>query len=104
MKVSEITIEDISSQCRLDKDDLDEAETSHLEALKTAAVQYAVSFTGLSPEELDAYEDITVAVLTLITDMYDNRLMYADKNYANKTVETILNLHCTNFIPKEGTI
>ena len=104
MKVSAITDDAIYSQLRLEADDVDTAEASYITALKTAAINYATGHTGLTETQLDDYEDITVAVLTLITDMYDHRLMYADKNYANRTVETILNMHAVNLMPKDEEV
>jgi len=45
---------------------------------------------------------ITV-VFVLVSDMYDNRAYYVDKTNMNLLVESILNLHSTNLIPKEST-
>lgn len=101
MTVSGITDEMIYRQLRIEAEDVDDAEATYLAAVKTAAVKYAADYTGLTEEELDQHEDITLAVLVLIADMYDHRLMYADKNYSNQTVETILGMHRVNLLPKE---
>ena len=47
---------------------------------------------------IDAHEEITIAVLVLIGDMYDNRTRYVDKANLNRTVETILSLHDHNLL------
>ena len=96
MKVSEITLEYIMEYTRIDAPD--EAEQKLLDAIKVAAVSYASSYTGLEPEELDQHEDITLAVLALISDMYDNRQMYVDKSNVNRVAETILGMYSENLL------
>lgn len=73
-------------------------DNRYLDTLKTAAVNFCIGYTGLSKEELDEHEDITIALLMLIGDMYDNRQMQIDKNTMNKTAEIILNLYCVNLL------
>ena len=104
MKVSELKLNEICDYCRIIVEDLTETEHATLEAMKTAAVKYCVGYTGLSEAELDEHEDITIAVLTLIGDMYDNRNMYVDKAHINRTADTILGMHCVNWIPDEVAI
>lgn len=98
MKVSEIAIEDICRQIREEIEYLTEEDKSHLEILKTAAIEYVKSYTGLDEEAIEENEDITIAVLVLISDMYDNRQMYVDKNNTNRVVETILGMYCINLL------
>lgn len=104
MKVSELSLSEICDYCRIIEDDLTAAEETTLNALKKAAVSYCVNYTGLTEEELDEHEDITIAVLTLIGDMYDNRQRYVDKSHINRTTETILGLHNYNLIPEERNV
>ena len=98
MKVSEIKLSDLLKQCRLEADYLAEGETEYLENLKKAAIEYVKSFTGLSLAQLEEHEDITIAVLVLVSDMYDNRQVYVDRNNNNRTVDTILNMYRVNFL------
>ena len=49
--------------------------------------------------KLDDYPDITVAVLVLLTDMYDNRQYSVDKKDVNRTVENILSRYAFNLTP-----
>jgi hypothetical protein len=98
MKVSQITMEDICQQIRADPDYLTSEDKNYLNQLKTAAVEYAKSYTGLSEERLDEHEDITIAVLVLISDMYDNRQMYVDKSNENRVISTILGMYCENLL------
>ena len=96
MKVSEITLEYIIEYTRIDVPD--EAERKLLDAIKAAAVSYASSYTGLNPEELDQHEDITIAVLALISDMYDNRSVSVKETGVNRIVESILGMHSVNLL------
>lgn len=98
MKVSEIKLSDLLKQCRLEADYLAEGEMEYLENLKKAAIEYVKSFTGLSLTQLEEHEDITIAVLVLVSDMYDNRQVYVDRNNTNRTVDTILNMYRVNFL------
>lgn len=99
MKVSELTIPIIANYCRIMDDDVSDSENLSLEAMKIAAISYARSYTGLSDLDMDRHEDITIAILTLIADMYDNRSMTVDKNNVNRTVEIILSMHAKNLLP-----
>ena len=95
MKVSEITVENIADYLVLDEGDYD---PEHLKALKMTAVKYISSYTGLNEEELDEHEDFYIVVMILTQDMHDNRALYVDGKNLNRTVETILNMHCRNRI------
>jgi len=99
MKVSEITQDVILSHLREYADNLEYYDTVLLETIKKAAIEYCKSQTGLVEAEIDKHEDITVAVLTLISDMWDNRSMTVQKNSANIVVDTILGMHRTNLLP-----
>lgn len=98
MKVSEITIDDICRQIRQDKAYLTPDDEILIPIMQKASVEYVKAYTGLTDEEIDTHEDITIAVLVLISDMYDNRQMYVDKSNVNRVVDTILGLHCVNLL------
>lgn len=106
MKVSEITQDVILSHLREYADNLEYYDTVLLETIKKAAIEYCKSQTGLVETEIDKHEDITVAVLTLISDMWDNRSMTVQKNSVNIVVDTILGMHRTNLLPTpdEGVV
>ena len=98
MKVSEITIDEICSQIRQDKAYLTPEDEALINIMQKSAVEYVKAYIGLTDEEIDTHEDITIAVLVLISDMYDNRQMYVDKSNVNRVVDTILGLHCVNLL------
>lgn len=88
-KVSEITTADIAEFIRLGE--VSDAEEKQLQTFLTVAKDYVTNYTAL--EDLDEYADLVVVILILCQDMYDNRVMYIDKNNPNKVVQTILDMH-----------
>ena len=102
VKVSEITVKIIADYMKLDEGDYDAKEIA---AYQTVAVNYISEYTGIPIEPveegqntLDDYEDFYIVVLILCQDMYDNRTRYVDTKQLNRTVETILDMHCVNLI------
>ena len=101
MKVSEITQEVILNHIREIKENLTNEDLNLISAMQAAAIAFCTGFTGLTAEELDSHEDITIAVMTLISDMWDNRSMTIDRQNTNKVVDSILGMHCINLLPKD---
>ena len=101
MKVSELTRGAVAEYCRIILEDQTETELQVLDAMKEAAIQYCTGYTGLTREELDEHEDITIAVMTLVSDMYDNRQMTVEKDKINPIAASALNLHSFNFVVPE---
>lgn len=95
-KISEITIDDLVDYLRLP--DVDSAQLQLLTTIKAAAINYIVGVTSLKFEDLDNYPDMTIALYTLVQDMYDNRTIYVDKANISDTVSTILNMYRTNLL------
>ena len=98
MKTSEIGLTELCDTCRIDMAYLTDEDGRYLEIAKSAAIGYVQSYTGLSLEELDTHEDIAIAVLVLVSDMFDNRSMTVDKSNVNRVVDTILGMHCVNLL------
>lgn len=70
-----------------------------IKSMQKAAVSYVCGQTGLSETEIDKYEDITIAVLTVISDMWDNRSLTIDRSTPNNLVDNILFMHSENLLP-----
>ena len=68
MKLREVTEEDVMRFGRIEEED-----RRLIPAILSAARSYVLGYTGLSLEETDPYEDITLACLVLCCEMYDNR-------------------------------
>jgi hypothetical protein len=99
MKVSEITIKELSGYLKLEDIVLmDEAEKTYLDTLLGIAKAFIASYTGLTSTEIDLHEDFVIVVYVLAQDMYDNRTLYVDKNNLNKLVDTILGMHSVNLV------
>ena len=106
MKVSEITMTMICEQLREEETSLPQETLAYIEALKEAAIAYVMSATGINGvdeadengHKLDDYEDITIAVMVLISDMYDNRQLTVDKKDINRLAESTINRHRFNLI------
>lgn len=98
MKISEITDAVCIEYLRVDPDDV---EPNVLATAREAARQYILSYTGLTEAEADGCEDLTLAYMVLVQNMYDERNAAPDMKYANsqnKTVSTILNMHARNLV------
>ena len=92
MKISEVTDEILLEHLKIEE--VDEVAKICSEAAKS----YIKSYTGV--EDIDSHEDFTIAYLILCADFYDNRQYTTDRNYSNKAVEIILNMHSRNLIPR----
>lgn len=93
MKVSEITLDIFKTYCGVCSDD----DNVVLSSCLTSAKKQAESYTGLSANEIDEYDDITIAVLSMA---YDNYIFRFNQNGIglNKSAEFILSMHSRNLI------
>lgn len=95
MKMSEITLEDIKQSVGYSSDDMNSLIDG---VYLPAARSYIYGYTRLTPEEADAHEDLTTALLCLAGDMFENRYMAVENNTLNPTVEQILTLYAKNHV------
>jgi hypothetical protein len=98
MKVSEITKETLKTFLRLNDEELDEVEETELDMILSGAKAYVKSYTGYTDSELDEYKEITLAVLVVAQDMYDDRSMLVDKDKMNLVLKTTLGMHQKNLL------
>lgn len=95
VKVSEIQESDVIEYLRLD--DIEEKEIT---PILEAAISYVKKRTGLSisaeDDCMDDHSDITMAVMVICQDLYDNRSLYVESNNLNATIETILSMYDRN--------
>lgn len=101
MKVSEITVKDITNYLRLSE--VSNEDNKNIELFLNIAKNYIENYTGIpqksdnkEEETLDTYSDFIIVVYVLCQDMYDNRVMYVDSKNINNTVKTILDMHTRN--------
>lgn len=105
MKVSEVTINDLKSYANVYHNDDDNL----FFAILIASKNFISNYTGLPlvddpttidvvEDNCDAYEDLTIALMVLSNEMYDNRALVVDNTKLNFVIMTILNSHCVNFL------
>ena len=100
MRVSELTPAYIGAWLGYiaDGEQLTGGQTAELTAALAAAKAFAVSYTGLAEEELDNYEDLTIAVIGLCNDYLVSNRPEAATFRVNKMSEGLLSMHCRNFL------
>lgn len=99
LKVSDITVTDVTDYLRIPE--ITDEVISFLTTALNVAKQYVMAYTGLDASGMDAHQDLVIVIYVLCQSMYDDRSMYVDKSNINNVVESILNLHCINFMPME---
>lgn len=57
-----------------------------------------VGSTAISPQCLDDFEDVSIALMVLSNEMYDNRSMTVDNDKLNFVVKQILDSHSVNLL------
>ena len=94
MRTSEISLDVVKGYLRIDGD----SEDILMNAILDASVEYALSYTGLTIEEMDGYGDIPIAILALCAEMYDVRQATVPTVHENPTIFQILGSHSKNLI------
>lgn len=94
MKISEVTIDDLKEYASVDHD-LDDKIFSNI---LLAAKSYIKGYTGLSEEQIDSKEDLTIALMVLCNEMYDNRVFSVENNKANTVITNILDMYSVNLL------
>lgn len=94
MKISDINIDTVKEYLRIDND----YENTLLNNLLNAGKSFVISYTGLDSTKLDDKEDVALAILVLINEMYSNREYTVDKDTLNPVVSSILNMYCVNLL------
>ena len=96
MKISEVTKNQAVKFMRID--DLTQDDSDLLDIIMPAAKSFIIGYTALTAEELDEHEDLTIAYLVLIEDMFDNRALTVNSANLNRTTENILSMYAKNHI------
>ncbi|NKF05299.1 phage gp6-like head-tail connector protein [Clostridium gasigenes] len=94
MKISEVTIDIMHQFLRIDSTEDDIL----LQIIKDAAKAYIKAYTGLTDEEIEKKDDLTMAYMVSITEMYENRSITVEKDKVNKIIDSILNMHSINLL------
>lgn len=92
MKISEVKDENIIEYCGMTQD------IGNLNLYKESAVAFIMGYTGLTKDEINEHEDLTLAYLVLINDMSFNRDYTVSRDTLNPSVQTILSMYSKNNI------
>lgn len=94
MKISEVTINDLKEYAVVSHT-LDDKLFSHILAASKA---YIKGYTGLNDTAIDEKEDLTIALMILSNEMYDNRAYTVENDKVNKIVNSMLDMHSINLL------
>lgn len=94
MKISEVTIEELKEYANVEH----ELDDKLFQAILMTTKSYIKNYTGLTLEQMDNKEDLTIALMILANEMYDNRSYTVDNDKANKVVNSILDMHSINLL------
>ena len=100
MKLSEITLDVAKEYLRQDSS----ADDKLITLMLSSAKNYVVNYTGQTLENLEKYEDVSLAVLLLLAQFYDNRtISITDKLNLrqNEIVNDLLARHSINLLGSE---
>ena len=97
MKLSEIDVPFVKEYLRQDSDEDDKLIGVILEGAK----DYIVKYTGQSLEQLEDSEDLTIAVLVLVAEFYDNRTISVNERInlrINSMLESLIGRYSINLL------
>lgn len=94
MKISEVTISDLKEYANVDHDYDDKILSNILLSSKA----YIKSYTGLNEEQIDSKEELTIALMILCNELYENRIYTVENDKVNKIVNSILDMHSINLL------
>jgi uncharacterized phage protein (predicted DNA packaging) len=92
MKISEVTRDIVKNYCHVHH----AQDDALIEAILIGAKGFVQSYSGLTLESMDLHEDMSIALLVLCAEMYDNRSYSVDNHSINPVVKTILQMHSIN--------
>jgi hypothetical protein len=94
MKISSVTIDDLKGYANVYHNEDDNL----FSAIFVAAKSFIVNYTGLTIDDLDTHEDLSIALFVLSNEMYDNRVFTVDNVKLNFVIKTILDGHSVNLL------
>lgn len=94
MKISEITVADLKNYLHVYHTEDDNL----LSAILIASKAFVKGYTGLPEDMLNISEDLSMAVLILSSELYDNRTYTVDNTNVNPVIQTILSMHSVNLL------
>lgn len=96
MKISQVTRQDLMEYAREYNDEAEVTKT--FDNILVACKSYIKSYTGLSDDQMDTKEDLTIALMVLSNEMYENRLYTVQNDKVNVVIKNILDMHSINLL------
>lgn len=96
MKISEVTIHDLKEYANEESNDSE--VDKNFNTILVGVTAYIKGYTGLTTEQIDTKEDLTLALLVIASEMYDNRQFTVENDKVNPIIKSILNMHCVNLL------
>jgi uncharacterized phage protein (predicted DNA packaging) len=94
MIISDVTIDDLKNYAHVYHNEDDSLFTNILLASRS----YIQGYTGLTYDEMDAKEDLTMVLMVLSNELYDQRTFLMENAKINPMIETILNMYSKNLL------
>lgn len=94
MRVSNISVKDIKEYARVYHNE----EDSLFSMILIACKHYIKSYTGQTFEAMDEKEDLSIALMVLSSEMYENRVYTVQDDKVNPVVKSILDMHSINLL------
>lgn len=93
MKLADLKVDFVMEYCNAYEED-----RALIDAFISSSVAYVLAYTNKDLQYLNDKEDITVAVLTLVNEMYVNREATVKENKVNAILESILGFYNFNLL------
>ncbi|CEG26007.1 head-tail connector protein [Bacillus sp. B-jedd] len=94
MKISEVSVQDLKDYAHVFHGEDDKL----FDGILAAGIAFIKGYTGLSAEQMDTKEDLTIALKVLSNEMYDNRTFTVENDKVNKVIKSILDMHSINLL------
>lgn len=94
MLISAVTPADVKGYLNVFHDEDDRL----IEGITVASKAFILAYTGIAPELIDGFEDLTIALLILCAEMYDNRAVTVESNKIGFVIKQLLDSHSINLI------
>lgn len=105
MKISEITTQDLKNYARVYHSEDDYLFSAILVACKSFISSYTgliliddPATTDIVEKNCDDHEDLSIALMVLASEMYENRIYSVQESKVNPVVKSILDMHSINLL------
>ncbi len=94
MRLSEVTLDDVKEYIRVTDNEYDKL----ISDIMAAAKGYIFSYTDMTAEETEAFDEMPIAFMCLCSDMFEVRTASVSAAKENPIVRNILGMHRKNLV------